>query len=280
MQGRISGRTEAPEPQHAAGTRQGWWSVAETRNTWARFHQAWIDLPFAQRRRYLVTLAWGWAIAGALMVAMSFAGRAVLTPDVEAREARVLEAIVAMSPFEYEMAVFFESPGNGPIALSIGLLAAILLARRRQPLEAISALAAPLLAGTIAFLGWNLWERERPHFLYEGLPEAGLSAFPSGHASMAIPLYGFLAYLWLRRSPAVTERILVSLFVLGALATVLLSRMVLGSHWPTDVVAGAIIGAAVLATVVAALRRGARPMPGDERVRDPWRSDGPDARAQ
>ncbi|MFB2865087.1 phosphatase PAP2 family protein [Aeromonas sp. MdU4] len=61
-------------------------------------------------------------------------------------------------------------------------------------------------------------------------------AFPSGHSIAAISLAQFFGLIWLARAPAGVW--LLPLCALG----VGLSRMVIGMHWPTDVLASAILG--------------------------------------
>jgi membrane-associated phospholipid phosphatase len=69
-----------------------------------------------------------------------------------------------------------------------------------------------------------------------GDPEAG-QAFPSGHAAFAVLLACSLM-------PGATRGARIVLVTFAALACV--SRISTGAHWPADVVAGAIIAAAVV----------------------------------
>lgn len=73
-----------------------------------------------------------------------------------------------------------------------------------------------------------LWER-----VYAGHP-----SFPSGHAMSAVVIYGTLAYLVARLEPSRAMRRLT--FGVAALVITLigLSRVYLGVHYPTDIVAG------------------------------------------
>lgn len=61
-------------------------------------------------------------------------------------------------------------------------------------------------------------------------------AFPSGHSIAAISLAQFFGLIWLARAPAGVW--LLPLWALG----IGLSRMILGMHWPVDVLASALLG--------------------------------------
>lgn len=65
-------------------------------------------------------------------------------------------------------------------------------------------------------------------------------SFPSGHALGSLVLYGFLAYILAIHYPKYSK-IIYSLAVM-AIAAIGLSRLYLGVHWPTDVIAGYGVG--------------------------------------
>ncbi|WP_026370384.1 phosphatase PAP2 family protein [Kallotenue papyrolyticum] len=75
-------------------------------------------------------------------------------------------------------------------------------------------------------------------------------AFPSGHAQASIVFWGYLALVVRRRW--------VSILALVAVLLIGLSRVYLGQHWPSDVVGGWLIGAALVALGVWLFRRGQR----------------------
>lgn len=87
--------------------------------------------------------------------------------------------------------------------------------------------------------------RERPELLEPILVERGFS-FPSGHAALGMVAWGVLAVLVSRsRLPSSPRRGLV--IGLGVLVFLIgLSRVWLGVHYPTDVLAGWIAGAVVV----------------------------------
>lgn len=100
-----------------------------------------------------------------------------------------------------------------------------------------------------------LFARPRPA-LFPHAFVAGAS-YPSGHALFAVGFYGAVAAL-LVAGTGRGVRVAV-LVVWAALALALgLSRLVLGVHWPTDVIAGYAAGAVVWGTVWVAVPAGLR----------------------
>ena len=104
----------------------------------------------------------------------------------------------------------------------------------------------------IAVLGGNainftlkgLFARPRPQLFEWRVPFAPHSSFPSGHSTTAVVLYITLAYLIARLEPS---RLMRRLTLAVALVLVLLigsSRVYLGVHHPSDVLAGFTVGLA------------------------------------
>lgn len=107
--------------------------------------------------------------------------------------------------------------------------------------------------GTIT-LPWilkALFERPRPSVL-EHLARVETHSFPSGHAFAASVMYLSLAYLASRRLDTLKVEILYYLLATLVIALVGLSRIYLGVHYPTDIVAGISSGIAwfLLVTLV------------------------------
>lgn len=95
----------------------------------------------------------------------------------------------------------------------------------------------------------KFFSRERPAFEVPFLVEANYS-FPSGHAMTSILVYGLLAYVVSREFPKHRTGLLMSVTWLGAFIGT--SRMVLGVHYPSDVLAGWCVALSWLIVVVAA----------------------------
>ncbi|MGH3071285.1 MAG: phosphatase PAP2 family protein [Gaiellaceae bacterium] len=129
--------------------------------------------------------------------------------------------------------------------LLVAAVAAGSLLLRGQRHGAVSLALA--VAGTQAVvLGIKeLVARARPPASSSFVDAAG-HAFPSAHAASSVALYGLLAYLLLRRidGPARTVTAVLTLAGVGVIG---LTRVYLGAHYPSDVVAGWLVGALVAA---------------------------------
>jgi undecaprenyl-diphosphatase len=95
----------------------------------------------------------------------------------------------------------------------------------------------------------HLIQRPRPG--QEGLAGPTDFAFPSGHAAQATLLYGALLLLLLRHTRSSPLRWAGGAGALVLVALVSASRLVLGAHRLSDVVAGILVAAAWLALCVA-----------------------------
>ncbi len=71
-------------------------------------------------------------------------------------------------------------------------------------------------------------------------------SFPSGHAMIAIALYGFLIYMGRRHIKTVWIRRIAMLALTILILLIGLSRLYLGVHYVSDVLAGYLIGGAAL----------------------------------
>jgi phosphatidylinositol-3-phosphatase len=130
-------------------------------------------------------------------------------------------------------------------------LAAGLLWRWRRGSWQPAALLAGALAGAwvLQVSVKQLVERARPPTGL-ALAHAGGFAFPSGHATDAVATYGALAFLLAHASRHRPCRVAALATAAGLVALVGLSRLYLGVHWLTDVVAGIGLGAAWAASLI------------------------------
>ena len=103
--------------------------------------------------------------------------------------------------------------------------------------------------------------RARPHNIYTGVAQF---SFPSGHATSSIVAYGFLAFL-LARGRSDRGKMAITLLAAAVITLIGVSRLYLGVHWFSDVLAGMSLGLAWVALLSIAYIHHAT----HERVR-PW----------
>lgn len=133
--------------------------------------------------------------------------------------------------------------GTGTVVLMIVVIAALFLTlseRQYSALLLVVAASGGLLLNGILKLGFN---RPRPSIFLPAV-HAVSSSFPSGHAMSSAIVYGTVAYLAARLHRRRWVRWLVMGFALVVIVLISFSRMYLGVHYPSDVLAGVIIGLA------------------------------------
>ncbi|MHC2105852.1 phosphatase PAP2 family protein [Methylobacterium sp. CM6246] len=112
--------------------------------------------------------------------------------------------------------------------------------RRRISLFVLAAVGSGELISTVLKL---FYQRPRPDLVPHGM-EVFTASFPSGHATMSAIAYLTLATLIARLDRNRSAKALVLGLGVGLTLLVGLSRIYLGVHWPSDVLAGWCIGAA------------------------------------
>ena len=134
--------------------------------------------------------------------------------------------------------------GVGSTGMMIAIAIAGVAAGVRWPRLRDMAWTMPIAAagaGAIILTAKAIFHRHRPTFFPPIMPATGYS-FPSGHSLFAMSVYGMLGYFLgtLTRNP--TDRRWIHASTLLLIAMVGLSRIYLGVHYPTDVLAGWSLG--------------------------------------
>jgi membrane-associated phospholipid phosphatase len=150
---------------------------------------------------------------------------------------------------------FFENVtrlGNVPVLAAVTLVAAIVLARKRLTSELELLLLAAFGAQILTF-GLKLgFERERP-FFPDPLATESTYSFPSGHASVSLAVYGTIGYIAARHATTRARQIGILLAAAGLILLIGFSRLYLGVHYLSDVIAGFSLGLAWVALCVVLL---------------------------
>jgi membrane-associated phospholipid phosphatase len=152
----------------------------------------------------------------------------------------------------------FSTAGSSPVLVTLALGIAVWLgvARRRQ--EAL--LVAGTTAGALLLntLLKNVIERSRPGDAHLVLVNSW--AYPSGHSMTSTAVIGVLITLAVWRVPGRAGRIAVAATGVLLVVAVGVSRVYLGVHWPTDVLAGWLIGSLWLAVCLLGYARAREPV--------------------
>ncbi|MEP0957685.1 phosphatase PAP2 family protein [Microcoleus sp. FACHB-1515] len=120
------------------------------------------------------------------------------------------------------------------LGISSGILALLLLWRRRIAEAIVLAIATTGAIGLNVLLK-AFFDRPRPE-LWDRLVNVRYHSFPSGHAMVSLVVLGIIGY-WLAVQYPKRRSLILAVTGLWIFATGL-SRLYLGVHWPTDVIAG------------------------------------------
>lgn len=132
--------------------------------------------------------------------------------------------------------------GYAVITLLVGCVVLYLLAagKRGSALLVAGAIGSGAVLTALLKLGFD---RPRPD-LVAHLSHAQNSSFPSGHATLAAITYLTLGVLLARVHERRRTKFLVMSYAVTLTLLIGMSRVYLGVHWPTDVLAGWALGAA------------------------------------
>lgn len=232
-----------------------WVTVQTLKTGWYRFWRDSHQIPAKIWQRWAGTLAIGLGLCALLTLAMTLVVRGHVDQGLQAWDARFLPILADKIPLNFSRAITWESPGNTLGSVPVVLTFVGIMVARSRPLLAATMIAAYGLQFALVWIGWGYWNRDRPSLIADGVAASGLHSFPSGHTVVVITIYGLLGYLWCRASRSWVERLIITVAIAFWITMIVLSRLELGAHWPTDVIVGVITGVLWLATVIIALRR-------------------------
>jgi membrane-associated phospholipid phosphatase len=191
----------------------------------------------------LVGLVWA--------LACGITGRRVLAP----LDGALLDGLFSLrTPFLDRLMMGLSALGDGIVRTPATALVAGYLLWRRRWSWAVGLAAAMIGAAILTPVLKTMFHIARPTPIYAG---ADAFSFPSGHATSTTALYIMLAWI-ASRSATPGKR-----FAPWSLAAIMIlltgiSRVYLGAHWPSDVLAGFAVGT-VLAIAGVLIAGGMRP---------------------
>ena len=131
-----------------------------------------------------------------------------------------------------------------PVIITWVLIVAFIFYRKQWKLESYLMLGNLTLAGILIVTLKNIYQRPRPEILHL-VEEKGFS-FPSGHSLAVTIMVGTLIVIFSQRIKDQLWKRIVQILLGLYLVSVLISRVYLGVHYPSDVLASLCVGLGVL----------------------------------
>ena len=131
-----------------------------------------------------------------------------------------------------------------PVIISWVLIVAFIFYRKQWKMESYLMLGNLALAGILIVTFKNIYQRPRPEILHL-VEEKGFS-FPSGHSLAVTIMVGTLIVILSQRIKNTVWRKNVQILLSLYIVSVLVSRIYLGVHYPSDVIASLCVGLGVL----------------------------------
>ncbi len=94
----------------------------------------------------------------------------------------------------------------------------------------------------------NIVRRPRPSHLR--LITQGGYSFPSGHSMISVCVYGLLIYLVIKNIKNIKLKVTLIIILLLLIFSIGLSRIYVGVHYPSDVLAGYLLAASILIVII------------------------------
>jgi undecaprenyl-diphosphatase len=191
-----------------------------------------------------IFLVAGIAVAGVATWFFGEISETVMAGETQAFDEAVLKFLAAHRTKLLDGAMLeITALGTGTVVLMIVGVSALFLSLTRHRYSALL-----LLVATGGGLALNMilklfFDRPRPHVVTWGT-NAVSSSFPSGHAMSATIVYSTVAYLAARLAKRRWERWIVMSLAAVVVILISASRLYLGVHYPSDVLAGAVVGLA------------------------------------
>lgn len=148
-----------------------------------------------------------------------------------------------------EVMLFFTTLGNWQTVMW-GMICAVVILSLKKSRRAIIALVVSVVGGALFVASMKeIVRRPRPP-VDLALTHAWGFSFPSGHGFAAFSFYGLIAYFIFRSLSSAAARLFVFLTGIALVVGIETSRVYLGVHWLSDMIASCITGIVWLAAVI------------------------------
>ncbi len=161
---------------------------------------------------------------------------------ISSLDTRVLESLYTHRDFYTTNFLLGVSEMGGAILIcSLAVCISIFLASQKRYAYLAGFVVSSLGGVGSMYTLKHLIQRARPPVAYQAYIESGFS-LPSGHATIATAFYGFCIYLIWHLVPPSTFRTFLTLGLGALIMSIAFSRLYLGVHYLSDVIAGLFLG--------------------------------------
>lgn len=206
-------------------------------------------------------------LLGGLTITAAIAGFAALASEAHEGDIAAVDSVLLLGfrrpgdlsvaigpPWVAESARDITALGGFTVLALVSVFATAMLVLHGRRLQAVVFAVAVVLAQVASEILKLLIARPRP-MLVSHLDYVSSASFPSGHALMSPVVYLTLAVVLAAGAESGGVRVLLVGSAVLLVAAVGITRVYLGVHWPTDVLAGWMLGSAIaLAGCYALLR--------------------------
>lgn len=185
-----------------------------------------------------IQLLWAFLLSVGSLIGFSIMALAINTHHILIFDKTVIAFVQGFETLPLTAIMkFFTFIGNTDSIMVIGIfvlffLYKVLKSRSELVLITVVIIGTPILNRILK----NFFERARPDF--HRLVEIGGYSFPSGHAMNALAVYGIIAFLFWRHIPNRLGRTVLILMSSAFILMIGVSRIYLGVHYPSDIIAG------------------------------------------
>jgi undecaprenyl-diphosphatase len=184
-----------------------------------------------------------------LIALIGLGGFAILTWIIAsgttfAFDQQLLDAAKGLGQYMPEWRGLSDSANLPLIAVGAGIVVYLLWTKQRSEALLVIVILAVVTAGSE--LVKQLVARPRPPG-FDNTYLGAVYSYPSGHVLEAVTIYGIIAVLVWRSTLPKIVRIAVPIIFTAIIALVAVARVAVGEHYPTDVLAGLLVGVGFVA---------------------------------
>jgi undecaprenyl-diphosphatase len=142
--------------------------------------------------------------------------------------------------------------GSPPVVVSLMAILLVWMIFSKRYGDAIGLTLSEVGALLLNQVSKEAFHRARPDPVWAIVHEHSFS-FPSGHAMLGIVSYGTIAYLLIRHTHSRASRRAIGVVFAMLIFGIGISRVYLGAHYPSDIIAGWLAGGVWLAAIIFAV---------------------------